>query len=65
METPCYAIKLGDGFDVRYVDLLTDLHLETELVEKNFDPVPLSIDFRGLKERISEYRKFSVDYLCL
>lgn len=65
METPCYAIKLGDGFDVRYVDLLTDLALEEELVEKDFYPVPLSIDFSGLKERINEYRKFSVDYLCL
>ena len=65
METPCYAVKLGDGFDVRYVDLLTDLDLETELVDKNFDPVPLSVDFSGLKEKICAYRKFSVEYLCL
>ena len=65
METPCYAVKLGDGFDVRYVDLLTDLDLETELVDENFDPVPLSVDFSGLKEKICAYRKFSVEYLCL
>lgn len=65
METPCYAIKLGDGFDVRYVDLLTELGLESELVEKNFVPKPLSINFNGVKERIKKYRQSSVEYLSL
>lgn len=65
METPCYAVKLGDGFDVRYVDLLTDLGLESELVEKDFNPKPLNIDFTGIKERIKKYRQSSVEYLSL
>lgn len=65
METPCYAIKLGDGFDVRYVDFLTELGLESELVEKDFVPIPLKINFNGIKERIKEYRKSSVEYLSL
>lgn len=65
MRTPCYAIKLGDGFDVRYVDLLTELGLESELVEKDFAPVPLNIDFNGIKERIQKYRQSSVEYLSL
>lgn len=65
METPCYAVKLGDGFDVRYVDLLTELGLVSELVEKNFDPIPLNVDFDGIKDRIKKYRQSSVEYLSL
>lgn len=65
MKTPCYAVKLGDGFDVRYVDLLTELGLEAELVDKNFEPKPLSFDFEGIDERIIKYKKLSIEYLCL
>ena len=64
METPCYAIKLNDGFDVRYVDLLTDLGLECELADMTFTPAPISINFEGVKERINRYRAASVKYLC-
>lgn len=65
MESPCYAIKLDDGFDVRYVDLLIELGLESELVEKDFVPKPLRIDFNDIKKRIEGYRESSVEYLCL
>lgn len=63
METPCYAIKLNDGFDVRYVDLLTTLGLEIELVEMDFTPAPVEINFGGVKERIMKYRQPSIEYL--
>ena len=64
METPCYAIKLNDGLDVRYVDLLTELGLEEELVDMDFEPKPLTIDFSGLKDRIKRYKESSVEYLA-
>lgn len=63
METPCYAIRLGDGLDVRYVDLLGKLGLEQELVDLDFIPVPFDIDFGIAKKRLSTYRLESQDYL--
>ena len=63
METPCYAIKLNDGFDVRYVDLLTDLGLESELVNMEFNPTAVNISFEGVKEHISKYQDSSVEFL--
>ena len=63
METPCYAIKLNDGLDVRYVDLLTELGMEAELFDKDFIPSPIVVNFDGLKERIIQYRESSVEYL--
>lgn len=64
METPCYAIKLNDGFDVRYVDLLTELGLESELVEMDFSPNPINVSFEGVKVRIRKYKDSSIEYLC-
>lgn len=65
MQTPCYAIKLNDGLDVRYVDLLTALGLEKQLVEKDFVPIPLRTDFSGVAERIDTYKQSSVEFLKL
>lgn len=63
METPCYAIKLGDGLDVRYVDLLSKLGLGQELVDKNFMPVPFSVDFDKAQNKLKEYRQESMKFL--
>lgn len=63
METPCYAIRLEDGLDVRYVDLLGKLGLEQELVGMDFTPVPFDVDFDMAKKKLSAYRKESRDYL--
>lgn len=63
METPCYAVKLNDGLDVRYIDLLTELGLDSELVEMDFEPNPIEPNFNGLKHRIEKYRQASVRYL--
>ncbi len=64
MQTPCYAIKLNDGLDVRYVDLLTSLGLHDELVEMDFSPSPLRINFEGIDKRIKEYKQSSEEFLC-
>ena len=56
METPCYAIKLEDGLDVRYTDLLSKLGLEIELADKDFTPVPFVVDFGKAKKQLEEYR---------
>lgn len=63
METPCYAIRLGDGLDVRYVNLLTKLGLSKELVDKDFTPVPFEVDFKDAKIKLSAYRQSSCKYL--
>lgn len=63
METPCYAVKLNDGLDVRYVDLLKDLNLEEELADMDFEPTLKEVNFDGVEERLKEYRKASVKYL--
>lgn len=63
MKTPCYAIKLNDGLDVRYVDLLTSLGLEEELVEPDFIPLPLLVNFQGIEKRINQYKLSSKEYL--
>ena len=64
METPCFAMKLGDGLDVRYVDLLSKLGLEAELVDTDFDPQPFTVDFGKAKERLEKYRAESVKFLA-
>ena len=63
METPCFAIRLGDGLDVRYVDLLMKLGLEQELVEKDFTPISFTVDFYKAKKNLLAYQNASRDYL--
>lgn len=56
METPCYAVRLNDGLDVRYVDLLNNVGLEKELVDIDFVPNSLDIDFAVVKKKLVAYR---------
>lgn len=63
METPCYAVRLNDGLDVRYVNLLTKIGLDAEIVEKDFMPVPLVVDFTSAKKRLAVYIQESLNYL--
>ena len=63
METPCYAVRLGDGFDGRYVDLLREVGADAEIVDKDFEPVPFNVDFNVIKNMLYEYKKKSVNYL--
>lgn len=63
METPCYAVCLHDGLDIRYVDLLKKVGLEKELVDIDFVPKPLDIDFTVVKKKLAVYRELSQNFL--
>lgn len=63
METPCYAVRLGDGFDVRYVDLLNKIGLEKEIVDIDFIPDSLDVDFKIAKEKLLIYKEESQNFL--
>lgn len=63
METPCYTVKLEDGFDDRYVDLLNAIGAGVGLVEKDFEPTPFHLDFNDVKYRLGNYKKQSINYL--
>ena len=64
METPCYAVRLGDGFDVRYVDLLMNVGLEKEIVDIDFVPKSLDIDFKMVKDKLVDYREQSQSFFA-
>lgn len=64
MKTPCVAIKLNDGLDVRYVDLLNELGLSNAIVEKNFLPGIPDIDYSNIDQSLAEYRKNSKLFLA-
>lgn len=63
METPCFAVRLNDGLDVRYVDLLMNVGLEKELVNLDFVPKSLDIDFAVVKNKLAAYKKRSQYFL--
>lgn len=63
METPCYAIRLGDGLDVRYVDLLSNVGLEQELVDLDFQPSSFEIDFNMVKKNLRKFQQVSQNFL--
>ncbi|WP_303187721.1 polysaccharide pyruvyl transferase family protein [Phocaeicola coprocola] len=63
METPCYAVCLGDGLDVRYVDFLKNVGLEKEIVDIDFIPTSLDVDFTIVKKKLEIYRKRSQNFL--
>lgn len=63
METPCFALRLNDGLDVRYVDLLSNIGLEKELVDVDFTPLPFKVDFVEAKKKLRSYVKTSEEFL--
>ncbi len=63
MKTPCYAIKLDDGFDGRYVDLLHAVGLDKEIAERNFIPKPQEINFLIAAKNLFTLRMDSIKYL--
>ncbi len=63
METPCYAVCLNDGLDVRYVDLLKNVGLENELVDLDFVPESFKIDYVEVKKKLVAYREQSKGFL--
>lgn len=64
-ETPCFAVRLDDGYDCRYVDLLHSLGTEgeKEIVKKDFVPKPFNIDFKKMKNNLNTLRINSYEFL--
>lgn len=55
----------NDGLDVRYVDLLKNIGLEKEIVDIDFIPESLDVDFKLAKEKLLIYREQSQSFLKL
>ena len=61
---PFYSIKLNDGSDVRYVDLLTQLELTDHLFDWKQELLPLKYEEDYvLNSKLEKYRKTSIEYL--
>lgn len=60
---PFYTIRLGDGADGRYVNLLNKLNLRQQCVEPDFTPVLPRIDYSNVQNLLSQYRKPSIDFI--
>lgn len=62
-KRPFYSVKLNDGADGRYVNLLKQLGLSAQCVSPDFIPSIPDIDFSKIDEVLIRYRKQSLDYL--
>lgn len=62
-DTPFYSIKLNDGHDGRYTNLLNALGLEICCVEKDSIYSPQEIDFSSAKEKLDILRNSSFEFL--
>ena len=63
LETRCFAIKLGDTLDIRYVNFLTSIGLQEELFPMNFEPYEFNINFKQAKRILETKRKSSEVFL--
>lgn len=63
-ERPLYAVKLGDGHDDRYVDLLKACNADHFIYDVEFDPKSLpSSDYTGVNECLNRLSSFSKNSL--
>ncbi len=62
-ERPMYCIRLNDGYDSRYVDLLTVIEADEMLVDVTFKPMVKNIDYSLINSNISMLRQSSILYL--
>ncbi|MFI3288288.1 MAG: polysaccharide pyruvyl transferase family protein [Rikenellaceae bacterium] len=62
-ETPLQAVRLGDGHDGRYESLLKALGAEDMLVDMNFTPQRIEVNYKDVKERLAALRENSMAYL--
>lgn len=61
---PLFAVKLHDGNDGRYVNLLEALHMGKAVVDLDFTyESPVIFDYNYVKDCLSQLRKPSLDYL--
>lgn len=62
-ETPFYAIKLKDGHDDRYENLLNQIGANEMCVDMDFKPIKKEIDFRPIKEKLKVIQEQSLSFL--
>ena len=59
-----YAVKLNDGLDARYVDLLNSIEAGGAIVDISFKPsVPPLLDYDNIFQSLERIRRPSIDYL--
>lgn len=59
-----YAVKLNDGLDARYVDLLNSINAGEAIVDISFEPsLPPELDYDNIFLSLKKIRKPSIDYL--
>ena len=61
---PLYAIRCHDMLDDRYVNLLTMVGGQAMLVDEDFLPIPLFVDYAPIGRVLDEERRKSMDYLA-
>ncbi len=62
-KTPFYTIRLEDGADGRAANLLQQLGLSNRMLHKHEQPKFELVDFNMAHERLTEHRKYSLNYL--
>lgn len=62
-KRPFYSIKLNDGADGRYVNLLRQLGLSAQCVSPEISPIIPIIDYKNIDNLLKQYRKQSLDFL--
>lgn len=61
---PFFSVKLHDGQDSRYVNLLESLDMESSLVDLDFnEEKPITYDYSYIKRKLNELRGPSLDFL--
>lgn len=61
---PLFSVRLHDGNDGRYVNLLKSLHMEQALVDLDFaQDTPVVYDYNKIHEYLLQLKKSSLDYL--
>lgn len=62
-ERPFNALPLWDGYDSRYMELLSSLGLSERIIDKDHDIVPEQIDYAAVRKPLEELRSSSISYL--
>ena len=60
---PLYGIKLHDGRDARYAELLHTLGADQLCVDPDFDPIPREVNYAPIQSALANYRQRSLAFL--
>lgn len=62
-ERPLQAVMLKDGHDGRYENILRAIGAEQMLVDMDFTPVKLDVDYAPIKSKLQDLQQKSISYL--